>query len=92
MRRLVWRPDRKCGAAPAAIRRLWLEPEGTEPVPGALEALRSADLVVLGPGSLYTSLLPNLLVRDLTAAIGSSRAEKVYVCNTATQPGEKSSK
>jgi uncharacterized cofD-like protein len=42
----------------------------------------------LGPGSLYTSLLPNLLVRDLTAAISGSRAEKVYVCNTATQPGE----
>jgi uncharacterized cofD-like protein len=48
----------------------------------------NADLIVVGPGSLYTSLLPNLLVQDLLGAIKSSRALKIYVCNLATQSGE----
>lgn len=71
-----------------AIRRVYLEPDDAPAYPGAIHALLEADLIVLGPGSLYTSLLPNLLVRDLTEAIRASRATKVYVCNTATQPGE----
>ncbi|MDW8326217.1 MAG: YvcK family protein [Anaerolineales bacterium] len=70
------------------IRRVRLQPEDPPAYPGAVRALLEADLIVLGPGSLYTSLLPNLLVPDLTAAIKASRALKVYVCNTATQPGE----
>ena len=53
-----------------------------------MRALLDADLVVVGPGSLYTSLLPNLLVGDLARALCWSRAVKVYVCNVATQPGE----
>ncbi len=73
---------------PGDIRRVYLEPADAPAYPGVIRALLEADLIVLGPGSLYTSLLPNLLVRDLTEAIRASRAVKVYVCNTATQPGE----
>jgi uncharacterized cofD-like protein len=74
--------------APGAIQRVYLQPEVVPAYPAAIKALLEADLIVLGPGSLYTSLLPNLLVPDLAAAIASSRAVKVYVSNTATQPGE----
>ncbi|MDI3523166.1 MAG: hypothetical protein PWR31_1976 [Bacillota bacterium] len=70
------------------IRRLALDPPDAKPLPEALEALAQADLIVLGPGSLYTSVLPNLLVPDLAAAIRASRALKVYVTNVMTQPGE----
>jgi uncharacterized cofD-like protein len=73
---------------PGAIRRVYLRPEDAPAYPGAIRALLEADLIVLGPGSLYTSLLPNLLVSDLAAAIRASAALRVYVCNTATQPGE----
>jgi uncharacterized cofD-like protein len=71
-----------------AIRRVFLQPEDVPAYPGAIRALLEADLIVLGPGSLYTSLMPNLLVRDLAQAVQASRALKVYICNTATQPGE----
>jgi uncharacterized cofD-like protein len=74
--------------AEGAIRRVYLQPDGVAAYPAAIRALLEADLIVLGPGSLYTSLLPNLLVGDLEQAIAASRAVKVYVCNTATQPGE----
>lgn len=70
------------------IQRVFLQPEDAPAYPDSIRAILDADLIVLGPGSLYTSLLPNLLVRDLTQAIQASRALKVYVCNTATQPGE----
>jgi uncharacterized cofD-like protein len=71
-----------------AIRRLRLEPAHCRALPQACEVLRQADLVLLGPGSLFTSVLPNLLVRDLAAALRSCRGRKVYLCNLATQPGE----
>jgi uncharacterized cofD-like protein len=70
------------------IRRVWLEPNNPPAFPPVLQAILNADLIVVGPGSLYTSLLPNLLVPDLLAAIHASRAVKVYVCNIATQVGE----
>ncbi|MCJ7434615.1 MAG: YvcK family protein [Anaerolineales bacterium] len=70
------------------VQRVWLEPNNPPAFPPVLQALLSADLIVVGPGSLYTSLLPNLLVPDLMAAIRVSRALKIYVCNIATQPGE----
>ena len=70
------------------IRRLSLDPPDCSALPEACEALRRADLVILGPGSLYTSVLPNLLVRQLAEALRRSRARRVYVCNIATQPGE----
>jgi uncharacterized cofD-like protein len=74
--------------AAGAIRRVYLQPDQVAAYPAAIKALLDADLIVLGPGSLYTSLLPNLLVGELAQAIQASRALKVYVCNTATQPGE----
>ncbi|TLN05289.1 uridine diphosphate-N-acetylglucosamine-binding protein YvcK, partial [bacterium] len=70
------------------VRRVWLEPSNPLAFPPAIQAILSADLIIVGPGSLYASLLPNLLVPDLAAALRSSRALKFYVCNVATQPGE----
>jgi len=70
------------------IRRVWLEPNDPPAFPQAIHAILAADLILVGPGSLYTSILPNLLVPDIAAAINTSRALKIYVCNVATQPGE----
>ena len=75
-------------ASRSAIRRLHLEPEQCLPLPEALAAVRAADLITVGPGSLYTSILPNLLVARVADCIGASRAVKVFVCNLMTQPGE----
>lgn len=70
------------------VRRVWLEPPAPPAFPESIQAILAADLIVIGPGSLFTSILPNLLVPDLVEAIRASRAFKVYVCNVATQPGE----
>jgi uncharacterized cofD-like protein len=72
----------------APIRRVFLEPREARAYPEAVSALLEADIVVLGPGSLYTSVLPNLLVPDIAAAVEATRAPVVYVANVATQPGE----
>jgi uncharacterized cofD-like protein len=71
-----------------AVRRVWLEPNSPPAYPAAVNALLSADLIVVGPGSLYTSILPNLLVPDLAAALRNSPALKIFICNLATQSGE----
>jgi len=70
------------------VRRVRLEPLNCRALPEASDALLNADLVLLGPGSLYTSVLPNLLVRELAEALYSCRGRKVYLCNLTTQPGE----
>ena len=70
------------------VRRVWLEPGNPAAFPPAIQAILAADLILVGPGSLYTSLLPNLLVPDLAEALRASRALKFYVCNVATQAGE----
>lgn len=70
------------------IERVFLRPEGARAYPDAVRALLDADLIVAGPGSLFTSVLPNLLVRDVARAVAASAATKLYVCNVATQPGE----
>ncbi len=70
------------------IRRVELVPSEVEPLPEALEAIAQADAIVVGPGSLYTSILPNLLVPGLASAIAESPAKKIFVCNVMTQPGE----
>jgi len=70
------------------IRRVWLEPGDAPAFPKVIQAILNADIIVVGPGSLYTSILPNLLVPDVTQAIKSSRAMKIYVSNIATQAGE----
>ena len=70
------------------ISRVWLEPEDPIPAPGVLDALESADAIVIGPGSLYTSIIPNLLVGRIASAIKSSPGIKIYLCNLMTQAGE----
>jgi uncharacterized cofD-like protein len=73
---------------PGQVHRVWLEPNNPPAFPQVIQSILAADLVVIGPGSLYTSILPNLLVRDIAEAIRVSRALKIYVCNLTTQPGE----
>lgn len=70
------------------IKEVWLEPPDCTPVPGVLLSLASADLIVLGPGDLYTSILPNLLVPGVSRAISQARARKVFVCNLMTKFSE----
>ncbi len=70
------------------VRRVWLEPGSPPAFPPVVRELLNADVIVVGPGSLYTSVLPNLLVQDVAEAIRASRALKVYVCNIAVQVGE----
>ena len=84
MARLRGRRESRAGR----VRRVWLEPDTAPVFPPVINALLSADIIIVGPGSLYTSLLPNLLVQDLLASMRSSRALKIYVCNIATQEGE----
>ena len=70
------------------IRRVWLSPVDVEASPEAVEAIRAADLIVMGPGSLYTSMLPSLLVPGIRSAVESARGLRVFVANVATQLGE----
>lgn len=70
------------------VQRLWLDPINPPAFPATVRALLQAEMIVIGPGSLYTSVLPNLLVPDIAAAIRASEAFKVYVSNITTQPGE----
>ena len=70
------------------IERVSLSPRQVAPFPAVLEAIREADLILLGPGSLYTSILPNLLIPEIAAAIARSAAPRVYIANLMTQPGE----
>jgi len=67
---------------------LRLEPEQCLPLPQVLKAIRSADVITVGPGSLYTSILPNLLVSQVARVMGESQATKIFICNLMTQPGE----
>ena len=76
------------GTSTSRIDRVFLRPEGPKPLPEALRAISEADAIVLGPGSLYTSVMPNLLVDGMADAIASSKAVKIYVCNVMTEPGE----
>src|SRR5262245_35707015 len=70
------------------IRRIQLEPADARPLPGALRAIEAADVITLGPGSLYTSLIPHMLVQEVVGAIRDSHAIKIYIQNIMTQPGE----
>jgi len=70
------------------IKRLFTEPENCKAIPEAITAIKNADLIILGPGSLYTSVIPNLLVSGIVDAILKAKAKKIYVCNIMTQPGE----
>ena len=70
------------------IKRVALIPERPAPLKAAIDAIREADLIVLGPGSLYTSIIPNLLVEGIAREIAEADAPKIYVCNIMTQEGE----
>lgn len=70
------------------IRNVYLEPEGRKPLSSSIDAIINADVLVLGPGSLFTSIIPNLLVREIGEAVSLSSAKKIYVVNIMTQPGE----
>lgn len=70
------------------IKRVYLEPNNVKPIANAINAIEEADLIVISPGSLYTSILPNLIIPEVFHAIKASRAKKVYVCNVMTQNGE----
>ena len=76
------------GEKDSGIERLILNPEKPKPVDGVIKAFEKADIIVLGPGSLYTSIIPNLLVDGVVDAIKKSSAVKIYVCNIMSQAGE----
>ena len=77
--------ETKISNADVPIRRVYLEPTGCQPTAEALAAIREANAIVLGPGSLYTSIIPNLLVEKMVDAIVQSKATKIYICNVMTQ-------
>ena len=68
------------------IKRLFTDPQDCKPLPDVIEAIRDAELIILGPGSLYTSVTPNLLIKEIAHEIAISKAKKIYVCNIMTQP------
>lgn len=80
--------ESKISEAGGQIETLTLAPADVEAFHGSVQAILDADLVIIGPGSLYTSILPNLLVKGIADALRATRAYKVYICNIATQPGE----
>ncbi len=84
----VVRGETNITASQRRIVELRMAPANARPLPMALEAIENADLITIGPGSLFTSLVPNLLVRDVSKAIANSRAVKIFVCNLMTQANE----
>ncbi|MBE2270345.1 MAG: YvcK family protein [Anaerolinea sp.] len=87
-RAITIRGESTISAAGGYIEQISVEPAHAEAYPGSVEAILNADLVLLGPGSLYTSILPNMLVKGIAEALRATSAYKVYICNIATQPGE----
>lgn len=82
------RGETRITASRVPIEKATLSPRRVTPFPAVLEAIREADLILLGPGSLYTSILPNLLIPEITKALAKSTAPRVYIANLMTQPGE----
>jgi uncharacterized cofD-like protein len=78
----------KIPKARKAIKKVLLKPESPAATPDAIRAIQEAQVIILGPGSLYTSIIPNLLIKEITDSIVASEAIKIYVCNVMTQPGE----
>jgi len=72
----------------AKIKRIWLEPEDVRAPQKAVDSILDADTIILGPGSLFTSIIPNLLIKDIRDAVLNSKAFKLYICNVMTQYGE----
>lgn len=70
------------------INRIYISPSNCVPAPGVLEAIKNADAIIIGPGSLYTNVIPNLLVKNVSRTIKESKAIKIYVNNIMTEPGQ----
>jgi len=84
----IVRGETKISHVGTAIRQLFLEPSACKPLPEAIDAIADADIITVGPGSLFTSLIPPILVPGIADAISRSKAVKVFICNLMTQPGE----
>lgn len=84
----IVRGETNIGKVGSSIKRLRLEPENCQPLPEALAAIADADVITVGPGSLFTSLLPPILIDGVAEAIAESSAVKIFICNLMTQPGE----
>lgn len=84
----VVRGETRISASSTPIKKLFLSPRNVSPFPAVLEAIREADLILMGPGSLYTSVLPNLLISGIASAVTKSNVPRVYIANLMTQPGE----
>jgi uncharacterized cofD-like protein len=84
----IVRGETRITASHTRIEKLFLSPRRVPPFPAVIDAIREADLILLGPGSLYTSVLPNLLIPEIAGAIAKSSAPRVYIANLMTQPGE----
>jgi uncharacterized cofD-like protein len=82
------RGETKIGHVGAMVKRLFLEPPDCKPLPETLAAIREADVITIGPGSLFTSLIPPILVEGVSEAIAASDGVKIFICNLMTQPGE----
>lgn len=89
-RPIIVRGESSITEADGLIEQLSVEPENAEAYHGSVDAIVNADIVILGPGSLYTSILPNMLVKGIAEALRATNAYKVYICNIAMQPGETS--
>lgn len=70
------------------IKKIFIRPHQASAAPDAIRAIQEAELIILGPGSLYTSIIPNLLIREIRDAVAAADVSKIYVCNIMTQPGE----
>lgn len=84
----LYEGETEVNASHPPLARLWLEPRDAEPLPEAVLAILQADLILLAPGSLYTSTIPNMLIREFQQALARSEAPIVYVANLMTEPGE----
>jgi uncharacterized cofD-like protein len=84
----IIRGETNIGKIGSHIKRLYLDPESCHPLPEALAAIYEADVITIGPGSLWTSLLPPILVSGVAEALAESSAVKIFICNLMTQPGE----
>ena len=70
------------------VKEVYLYPEKTKANPDAIKAIGEADLILIGPGSLYTSIIPNFLIKNMAKAVAESKAKKIYICNVSTERGE----
>ena len=79
---------KECKKDKTSIDRVYLDPTDAKPLDEVINSIENADIIIMGPGSLYTSIIPNLLVEGVVEAIEKSNAPKVYISNIMTQPGE----